>query len=880
MTTLSALLAREHAVPPHKLDEAIQRQVLNGGDLESNLLEVQALSEESLTRYRAKLVELAPASRDELTRAEPTALARLDRLQCESHRVLPLRVEDGVLVVAVVDPPTEAARAALESAAGLPLSLRATLAFRLSWALARHYGSELSPRLRRLADKLSSGTSASDLSAQPNVVSDAPAASAGPVRSAGAVKVKTAVLSALSALSAAIEDTDDSQDSSASDDDAPEPSGPVEAEPRTAREEVLRQIDAAQDRDRILALVLDFAVERLRYVALFVVQGDVAEGLDARGDGLPATMVRRIAVPLDSPSSFRAVRERGAPIVGALSEGGTDAVVRSDLGRESARGIALVPIHIGGRVVLIVWADHGSEPLDLAALDEVVALCGHAANAFERIIRERKARKGGPSVDATRVTVGAIARRVAEQRGVQSLRALAARPEVDPDPALTESKSSPVEVPQSEQQNEQQNERQTAHNAAPHPTPPVVAAESLAIEPIEPIEPIATETVASTPIDAAPRMETVEPSRVEPTTVVDAAIPGDVAPIVDDSAEVPFSTDSEGVKRVSRSPEVSGRFVHGGRVPVAVDVIGPLPAPSGSIPPPPRDNAADELNALKLVAEVVRTGALDDGAAERLVAMGERSLDAVFRYFPGPTYHDRSEPRSRVPRAAEVGPLLRLVVMFRHAAVQALTEMLDSVDPEQRYYATLCLGEVVHPLAINKLGARLFDSDAPTRRIALEALRAYRKLPEFERVLRTLRTTLAESNGPVERRRLAAQALADLRDSEAIPALLSGLADADPSVRSLSHRALVVLARQDFREDVRGWREWWESAAGRHRIEWLIEALVHDESSIRHEAGEELKKLSGIFVGYYFNLPRRERDRAQQQYREWWDREGRSRFVR
>ncbi len=873
MTTLSALLAREHAVAPQKLDEAIQRQVLNGGDLETNLLEAQALSEEALTRFRAKLVDLAPASRDELARADAAALARLDRLHCESHRVLPLRVEDGVLVVAAVDPPNESARAALERAAGLPLSLRATLGFRLSWALARHYGSELSPRLRRLADKLSSGASASEIVAQPAATVDLPTA---PARSAGAVKVKTAVMSALSALSAAIED-DDSVDSDGSD----ERSGADSAEePRTTREDVLRQIDAAQDRDRILALVLDFAVERLRYVALFVVQGDVAEGLDARGDGLPATMVRRIAVALDSPSSFRTARERGAPVVGALMDHGADAVVRGDLGREGARGVALVPIHIGGRVVLIVWADHGPEPLDLAALDEVVALCGHAANAFERIIRERKARKGGPALDASRVTVGAIARRVAEQRGVQSLRALAARPDpetVAPSPAATPDAAVPREPVASS------DAAPVANTPAPSTAvdPVEIVAPEVSPSVAEPVAPIGAVAVGpAEPVAAAPAEPvTTAPVTAAPTSDTEGTSNGATAPL-DDQAEVPFSTDSEGVRRLSRGPEVSGRFVHGGRVPVSVDVIGPLPAAGGSMPPPPRDTGADEVNALKLVAEVVRTGALDDAAAEQLVALGQRSLDAIFRYFPGPTYHDRSEPRSRVPRAAEVGPLLRLVVMFRHAAAPALSDLLESVDPEQRYYATLCLGEVVFPGALPKLGARLFDSDSSTRRIALEALRSYRKLSEFERVLRTLRSTLTDSSVPVERRRLAAQALADMRDGEATPALLSGITDSDPSVRSLSHRALVVLARQDFHEDARAWREWWERAAGRHRIEWLIEALVHEDATIRHEAGEELKKLSGIFVGYYFNLPRRERERAQQQYREWWDREGRSRFVR
>lgn len=866
MTTLSALLAREHAVPPQKLDEAIQRQVLNGGDLESNLLEVQAISEDTLTRLRAKLVDLAPASRTELSNADPSALARLDRLQCESFRVLPLRIEDGVLVVAVVDPPSEAARATLENAAKIPLSLRATLGFRLTWALAKHYGSELSPRLRRLADRLASGTFAAP------VQQEKPVESVAPARSAGAVKVKTAVLSALSALSAAIEDDDEDEDDSAggegsatdtvsvdSSESGSENEAPLPAV-RTTHEQILKLIDQAQDRDTILSHVLDFAAERLRYVALFVVQGDVAEGLDARGDGLPASMVRRIAVPLDSPSSFRAVRERGAPVVGALSPTGTDAVVRSDLGRDNARAVALVPIHIGGRVVLMVWADHGPHVLDLAALDEVVALCGHAANGFERIIRERKARKGSAAVDASKVTVGAIARRVAEQRGVQSLRVLAGR---EPDEGAVENTATQSSAPPSDPAVIEPAPAMTAT-----PTQPAEAARGVTVEreeiaPLDPM-PAASEAIAGAPSTPAAPASAATPS------ATDSSEPREVA----------FNSDPEVTRRGLRAPEGSGKFAHGGRVPVSVDVIGPLPARGPSLPPPRPADGADEVNALKLVAEVVRTSSLSDATAEQLVALGEGSLDAVFRYFPGPTHHDRSEPRSRVPRAAEVGPLLRLVVMFRHAAASKLSDLLESVDPEQRYYATLCLGEVVFPAALTRLGARLFDSDAPTRRIALESLRAYRRLPEFERVLRSLRSTLADASLPVERRRLAAQALADLRDSEAIPSLLSGLADADPSVRSLSHRALVVLARQDHGEDARGWREWWERAAGRHRIEWLIEALVHDDSSVRHEAGEELKKLSGIFVGYYFNLPRRERERAQQQYREWWDREGRSRFVR
>ncbi len=80
----------------------------------------------------------------------------------------------------------------------------------------------------------------------------------------------------------------------------------------------------------------------------------------------------------------------------------------------------------------------------------------------------------------------------------------------------------------------------------------------------------------------------------------------------------------------------------------------------------------------------------------------------------------------------------------------------------------------------------------------------------------------------------------------------------------------MVLTRQDFGLDVPRWVAWWDTAATRHRVEWLIDALTHTDATVRHEASEELKRLTGQVFGYYFNLPRKERERAQQRYLAWW----------
>jgi hypothetical protein len=104
------------------------------------------------------------------------------------------------------------------------------------------------------------------------------------------------------------------------------------------------------------------------------------------------------------------------------------------------------------------------------------------------------------------------------------------------------------------------------------------------------------------------------------------------------------------------------------------------------------------------------------------------------------------------------------------------------------------------------------------------------------------------------------------------------LTDGATEIAKSAHWALVVIARQDFGRDVERWKDWWESNSGKSRIEWLIDSLMHDVADIRRAAGDELKSLTKEYFGYYDDLPKKERARAQQRYREWWDSQGKARF--
>jgi hypothetical protein len=88
------------------------------------------------------------------------------------------------------------------------------------------------------------------------------------------------------------------------------------------------------------------------------------------------------------------------------------------------------------------------------------------------------------------------------------------------------------------------------------------------------------------------------------------------------------------------------------------------------------------------------------------------------------------------------------------------------------------------------------------------------------------------------------------------------------------------VTRQGFGRDKTAWEAWWKDNGARHRIEWLIDALMSEDAEIRRAAGEELKAITKEYFGYYDDLSRGERLKAQKRYKDWWENTGKARFAK
>ncbi|WP_437727938.1 hypothetical protein [Sorangium sp. So ce861] len=332
---------------------------------------------------------------------------------------------------------------------------------------------------------------------------------------------------------------------------------------------------------------------------------------------------------------------------------------------------------------------------------------------------------------------------------------------------------------------------------------------------------------------------------------------------------------------------------HWRRTPVAVEAAAVYPRPPSERRAAVSTSPASELRAeySSLVQHVLAGGEAGSRAFAELVRNGETAISIVAARFPGPLRVDRQRFREQLAGpdgaanvaaaqpASQCGPLLELIVAIRRPALPFMTVRSASPDPEVRFWATHVLGELPYPEAANALLPRLFDDNIAVRRIAVRsAALLIAAPPAGGPILQGLDHIARDREESPARRLTAIDTMSEIRSGSSVPALVSALSDPHDAIVEAAARALTAITREDLGRDARKWMAWWSRNGERHRIEWIIDALTHEKPAIRRAAIDELKGITREYFGYYEDLPRQEREAAQERYRAWWVSEGRSRF--
>lgn len=892
--SLTSLIVERGIASSREVEEALARQILYGGDFITNLFEVAAVEEAAVVSALADTLGLPPAPPGELPRV-PAAAARLLTAEVVAERALaPIELGDA-LVVAVAEPIPLEVEQELTFALALPIDQRVAPRFRIQQALARDYGVPLDDRTARLLGALGQRGRLGAITSPPpppyRALPRPPSVIPAPLlgNQPGERLGERTLVKGGEAL-------------------------PLQR-PRRWRdlltEELAREeLESATDRDEILDALFEFSRQSFDYTALFMVHGAVAKGRDGAGDGAAREKVARMSVPLETRSMLAAGWAARRLVRAVPSSAGVDAVLVSDLGRPGGTEWAVVPVVLRGRVVALLFGDGGASGMDEIGVHQIERLAESASGAFERVIVRRKLQAG--DIPEERPVAVSRPPRVADPRAasrrepvdrpaveelatpihdlsigaVRSRREgpVAAPPERAPSaapaaPAVSAAPASAAAAPA---------RRSTAGPPRRRTSSTWQRAQAPVLEFGRPSVPSVTTEAASIgrlgvpplPVEAAScELAGAEDGAIEVTATDLDATPLAAPVVYADPDATPVAPAVEPVLELAQRKGAPPAVRSSRRMPASEQQVS---VPAHKPPSPWRDHArvlpsviVDDAEYGALVERVLAEP--DDEAEASLLRAGASAMPALMARFPGPTTIDQARLQtSELPRVAECGPILRLVASQRRTALGAVLERLEDEDAAVRFWATYLLTELVYPEAIDPVIERVFDEDEQVRRAARTALRALAD-SDPEPVIERL-AVLATAESPY--RRGAIEALAATRAALAVSALLPLLDDPSAEIADAARGALVTLSRQDFGADDERWRAWWASRREQHRVEWLIDALMAEDRELRAEASEELMSVSKEHFGYYDDLPKRERQRAQARYRKWWEEAGRLRFSR
>jgi hypothetical protein len=1013
MATLASLLARDAIVSLDMIEQALQRQVLEGGELDTALLELAQVPENVLAAYRAASFDLPPAARAELAAVDPALRSRLPAEVAREHRVVPLHAEGDTLVLASAWPLASADAQRLQRRLRGKFRLRIATELRLNEALSRHYAIELGSRMRLLVERLEprdpgalcevqplgplSGPPAAQVSSIGSGTAPAlrggasidggtapalrggaaipPAPSANdaeppgrssfpPERGVGTSVVPPAVVRVVpmvrlgSQRPAALplhespapqHDTRPVRIPATAATGSSRPPRRISGAPRgpLARAQAIELLGQARDRDRVLDVFFSFARQYFECTVLFALRDERLLGMDA--SGLPSLAdLLAVEVPIASTGPLQGVVSTRTARVVRLDPSTPAGALAVAIGRGGAQPCALIPVVIRQRVVSLLYGDRSGEPIVLAELSDLLDSLPAVSAAFERIIQDRKveamnARRsqglkspaagaepaapagtfrptssalrmtasglapqnvsaaaglappkvstaaglsaGGPAADGTHAAaaptdggnapalrggapVGAHGDDVTERptmvlptEGITAgMRRGSERP-----PAPGASTDSPVFEPR------KRKEQDITHPQRPSRLPRARAHSSSAQRPIDP---------------PSPRTLSQPPAGTGSYAVRDSH---------SEAVEARTQRGTRAPERASHGPARSGAPGRVGRADprrddgaaVQAEVVSISAAVRESLRPPrpEQDAPVDSIvldaggDAERLVAELCRCGPDEEGPqVAALRRIGDGALAVLERRFPGPLWFDRHKPRTRLPAGRDISAIARALFEFEERALPHIAALLASPQTDVRLCAAMLAADRVGPELLWPMYQRLFDADGQVRLTAIESLPLFHNVTGFDEVLKSLRQKAAAEAEAIPNRLAALEAISVLRDPGSIELLADLSAHGSRQLSVPAHRTLIAITAQDFANVPRKWKAWIDKNKGRHRVEWLIEGLMHSEERVRATAGMELQKLTQVYYGFSASAAKRDRERAQKRYRDWWDSQGRTQF--
>ncbi len=137
---LGESLVKEGLITPQQLTMALERQVIFGGRIGTNLIELGIIKEEDLLHFLSKYFRLPPAPLKELNSIPDDVISALNKEIVDKYKIIPFKKDKKRLHVAMLNPKDMKVIDELRFSTGFDIVPYVLTELRLLFALEKYYG--------------------------------------------------------------------------------------------------------------------------------------------------------------------------------------------------------------------------------------------------------------------------------------------------------------------------------------------------------------------------------------------------------------------------------------------------------------------------------------------------------------------------------------------------------------------------------------------------------------------------------------------------------------------------------------------------------------------------------------------------------------------
>lgn len=398
MPRLGNLLLEEKLITQPQLEEGLETQVVYGGRLGTNLVELGFVKEVDLARVLGRQHNIPFASGEMVP--DPAAVAVAEAAFYDDKDVMPMRVDATKLTVAIMHPKQQLeAIDALGFKTGKRVVQVLIPEFRMT-QLLRKYAKAFRPMrpidMNTMRPSKASGVGEPKPGEVSDLINEGDFASL--YAQAAAPVEEEAVIEG-----AVVEDDEPVIGGALL--DAPQPTAPVQPPPPLVVPkpelpalnfaEATKLLQASQDREDIAKTVLRFAKGKFRRALLLSVRGDLVTGWQGMGKGVTAQGVARIGVSLREDNSLKMVRDLRSHFIGPMKKTPGMDVFYKMLGGGSPTTAVMMPLLVRGKPVHILYVDNGPNQVTPPDIGELLIVSQGVSRSYDTLIKARQAARAG-----------------------------------------------------------------------------------------------------------------------------------------------------------------------------------------------------------------------------------------------------------------------------------------------------------------------------------------------------------------------------------------------------------------------------------------------------------------------------------------------------